>query len=100
MGTGSTVSSGRSASGANASRNALSRCVTSTRSSAVIGRSSAAAIASTSVVVRSVIARRLLLHLGLGLPLHQLGVDVLEQLGVEHALRRDLLRDAVQRVQE
>src|SRR5688572_20517458 len=42
----------------------------------------------------------LLLHARVDLRLHQLGVDLFEQLRVEHLLGRELLLDAVERVQE
>src|SRR3981189_2125631 len=41
-----------------------------------------------------------LLDLGLRLPLHEGRVGLLQQLRVDHALRRELLLDAVERVQE
>src|SRR5262249_46009499 len=72
-GTGSTVSSGSSASGPSASMSALSRCVTSVRSSGVTGSPRAAASAPTCSRVRSLTERNPGIELSAGRAPQHLG---------------------------
>src|SRR2546428_2829449 len=78
----------------------------STGRSARISRRSMASSSERSVTIRDdrlaapACQAEELLDLGLRLPLHEPGVNLLQELRVDHAFGRELLLDAVERVQE